>query len=73
MKYLIWTERGWLKSPNFTINVITNACDINITMDVRIAQNFTADEAGHCSGVLNKYGIANWIVHIEERKEKQND
>jgi hypothetical protein len=66
MKYLIWTERGWLKTPNFIINVITDACDINITMDVRFAQTFTDDEAEHCSGFLDRYGIANWIVNIKE-------
>jgi hypothetical protein len=66
MKYLIWTERGWLKTPNFIINVITDSCDINITTDIRTAQNFTDDEAEHCSGFLDRYGIANWIVHIKE-------
>lgn len=68
-KFLIWTDRGWLKSPTYTISLIGDYRHhekFPTTMDIRDAYEFTEQQAVECFNAGEWQGMAIWIVESKK-------
>lgn len=71
--YLIWTDRGWMRTPTYNHPIcrgLTNGTimydNINATYDIRYAYRFDEGQIKDALEFLQGFGVASWAVECKE-------
>ena len=64
--FLIWTDKGWLKTPTYNHAICSGVPHtyetINTTQDIRCAYMLDEKQAKECLTFLHQYGVASWVM-----------
>lgn len=68
--YLIWTDKGWLKTPIYHHVICSNAgiidSSVSTTYDINNAYRLDEKQAVECLTFLQRYGVASWAIELRE-------
>jgi hypothetical protein len=68
--YLIWTDKGWIKTPVYHHAMCSDTgfieSSISTTYDINHAYRFDEKQTGECFSFLLYHGVPSWIMESKE-------